>query len=490
MSISATAHVEKGSMMRDQIPDESNHAPLRYETDVRVVGQPDVLVVGGGPAGIAAAISSARNGAATTLIEKNGFVGGNLTAGLVGPCMTSYSLDGTQQLIKGVFEELVLRMEEAGGALHPSKIPAGSEYSGFIVYGHDKVTPFDPEAVKLHATEMLLEAGVSLRLHTFVADTIVEDGAVRGVITASKSGLEAFRAEVTVDCSADADVAVRGGAKYEQGRLEDGLTQPMTMFFRVANVDDDAVRRYVAEHPDDYRPFASIVAKARAAGEFPIQRRGVGLYKTLEPGVWRINTTRLHRLDGTDVRDLTTGEIDGRRQVASLMRFFRKWLPGFEGAVLLDTAAVVGVRETRRIVGDYVLTAEDLAEGREFDDVIALCGYPVDIHSPTDDGGGADGTYKTANVYQIPYRCLLPANLDGVLVAGRALSATHEAQGATRVMPPAFAMGEAAGAAAAISVKNRIRPRDVSVHELQRTLIGQGAYLGEKARWLTIRAAV
>ena len=235
----------------------------------------------------------------------------------------------------------------------------------------------------------------------------------------------------------------------------------MTMFFRVANVDDDAVRAHVTEHPDDFRPFASIVAQAREAGEFPIQRKGVGLYKTLEPGVWRINTTRLHKLDGTDVRDLTTAEIEGRRQVATLMTFFKKWLPGFENAVLLDTASVIGVRETRRIVGDYTLTVEDLAAGREFKDVIALCGYPVDIHSPTDDGGGADGRYQTANIYQIPYRSLLPAKLEGILVAGRCISATHEALGAVRVMPPSFAMGEAAGHGGGAVAQER---RDATEH--------------------------
>jgi hypothetical protein len=453
---------------------------IPYSINIPVVDEADVLVVGAGPAGLAAAISAARNGARTTLIEKNGYVGGNLTAGLVGPCMTSYSLDGSTQLIKGVFEELVLRMEAAGGAIHPSKIPAGSEYCGFIVYGHDKVTPFDPEAIKLHATEMLLEAGVKLQMHTFMADTIVEDGAVRGVIVASKSSLEAFRAGVTIDCSADADVATRGGVDFELGRDEDGLLQPMTMFFRVANVDDDVVREYVASHPDDFRPFASIVAEAKAAGEFPIPRKGIGLYKTLEPGVWRINTTRLHRLDGTDVRDLTTGEIEGRRQVAQLMAFFHKWIPGFENAILLDTAAMIGVRETRRIVGEYQLTLDDLATGRHFDDVIALCGYPVDIHSPTDDGGGTDGKLKTANIYEIPYRTMIPAEVDNLLVAGRSLSSTHEAQAAVRVMPPAFAMGEAAGAAAALAVQNDVRPRDVAISALHEVLLGQNVYLGER----------
>lgn len=468
--------------MPEHTPNASEPTSIRYEANVPVASESDVLVVGAGPAGLAAAISSARNGASTMLIEKNGYVGGNLTAGLVGPCMTSYSLDGEQQLIKGIFEELVLRMEQIGGALHPSGIPAGSEYCGFIDYGHARVTPFEPEAVKLCATDMLLEAGVRLQLHTFVADTIADGSNVRGVIAASKSGLEAFRAQVTVDCSADADVAIRAGAQYEQGRPEDGLTQPLTMFFRVANVDDDAVRAHIASHPDDYRPFAAIVAEAREAGEFPVERRGIGLYKTLEPGVWRINTSRMHRLDGADARDLTTGEIEGRRQADALMKFFRKWLPGFGNAVLLDTAATVGVRETRRIVGDYQLTIEDLASGREFDDVIALCGYPVDIHSPTGDGGGVGDGYTTANVYQIPFHSLIPAGLDGVLVAGRSLSATHEAQAATRVMPPSFAMGEAAGAAAALSVRAGVAPRDVPIPTLHETLVRQGAWLGETIR--------
>ena len=452
---------------------------LTREIPVHDAGE--VLVVGGGPSGIAAALAAARNGAATTLIERYGSLGGNLTSGLVGPCMTSYSLDGKQQLIKGIFEEMILRMETTGDAIHPSKVPASSPYCGFIEYGHDKVTPFEPEAVKRVAMEMMLEAGVTVRLHTSFADTIVEHGRVAGIVTVSKSGFEAWRAGITIDCSADGDVAFRAGVETIQGRDEDGLTQPLTLFFRISGVNDAVVEDYVASHPDDFRPFASLVQEAREKGEFTIPRKGVGMYKTLRPGVWRINTTRLQRLDGTSAADLTTAEIEGRRQVGELMRFFRTWLPGFEHVELLDTAATMGVRETRRIVGEYTLAIGDLQSGREFDDTVVLCGYPVDIHSPTDAGGGTTGEIEIANVYRIPYRTMVPKEMDGLLVAGRCISADHQALGAVRVMPPAFALGEAAGTAAAIAVEHRQQPRDVAADRLQWALVRQGAYIGDAA---------
>jgi len=453
---------------------------VSYRTTLPVAAAAEVLVVGSGPAGLGAAIASARNGARTLLVERYGFLGGNLTAGLVGPCMTSYSLDGQTQLIKGIFEEMVLRMERIGGAIHPSKVARSTPYCGFIEYGHDKVTPFEPEAAKLVAMEMCLEAGVALRLHTFVVDAVLDGAALTGVVAASKSGLEVLRGTVTVDCSADGDVAARAGVPFEIGRAEDGWTQPMTLFFRVRGVDDERVAAYCAAHPEDYRPFSSLVQQARERGEFSIPRRGVGLYKTLTPGVWRINTTRVQRLTATSADDLTRAEIEGRRQAQELLAFFRKWLPGFERSELLDTATQIGVRESRRIAGEHTLTLEDLAAGREFDDVIALAGYPVDIHSPTDDGGGATGELAIANIYEIPYRSLVPLRVEQLLVAGRALSATHEALGAVRVMPPAMATGEAAGTAAAIAVADGVLPRRVPVSTLQARLVRQGAYLGER----------
>lgn len=452
---------------------------MEYARNLDVADKTDVLVVGSGPSGIGAAIAAARNGATVRLIERFGFLGGNMTAALVGPCMTSFSLDGKTQLIRGVFDEFVRRMESAGGAVHPSKTRSGSPFSGFMGFGHEAVTPFEPEAAKFAALEMCIEAGVTLLLHSFVVDVIKDGDRVTGVVVANKAGLNVAPATVVVDCTGDGDVAAFAGAEFDYGRSHDGRVQPMTLFFRIADVDDDAVSAYQQQHPDEQFPFEGVVAQAHRDGAYALPRRGIQLFKTLQPGVWRINTTRVLGLDGTRPEDLTRAEIESRAQVTELLRFFRERVPGLENCRLLDTAATIGVRETRRVAGEYVLTLEDLVTGRHFSDVIAAAGYPVDIHSPVDgEGPFQDGIPPTANVYEIPFRSLIPKGLDGVLVSGRCISATHEALAAVRVMPPSFAMGEAAGTAAALAVRHGVPPRDVNVDELQSQLMRQGAYLG------------
>jgi hypothetical protein len=454
---------------------------IEYRQQAPVVRECDVLVIGGGPAGIGAAVGAAKTGARVILVERYGFLGGNATASLVGPFMTSFSADGQTQLVRGVFDQLVRRMEAIGGAVHPSKVPAGVAQSAYMKPGHIGVTPFDPEAMKLVSAELCLESGVELMLHTAFLDPILEAGAVVGAILHNKAGLQAIRATTTVDCSADADVAARAGVPFHQGRDGDGLTQPMTMFFRVGNVDGAAVAAYFRAHPeeiDQRMAYSSCIRAAQAAGDYAPPRERLSLYESPQEGVWRVNASRILGTDGTKVEDLTRAEVEGRRQVFQILGFLHAYVPGFAQCTLIDTAAQVGVRETRRIVGEYTLTQEDLMTGRDFPDTIGYCAYPMDIHDPKGAGGGVSNQGETANAYQIPFRSLVPVSVEHLLVAGRCVSATHEALGAIRVMPPSFAMGEAAGTAAALAIQEGVSPRRVPIPWLRETLAEHGAYVG------------
>jgi hypothetical protein len=456
-------------------------ATIQYAREVPVTRECRVLVIGGGPAGIGAAVAAARCGARTILVERYGFLGGNATASLVGPFMTSFSADGQTQIIRGVFDELVRRMEKMGGAIHPSKVPPAVAKSAYMKHGHVGVTPFDPEAMKLVSVELCLESGVELMLHTIFVDPVMEGRTVRGAIVHNKGGLQAVLAETTVDCSADADVAARAGVPFKMGRESDGLTQPMTMFFRVGNVNRAAVDAYFRDHPEEIEQrmaFSSCIKAAQQNGDYTIPRERLSMYESPQEGVWRVNVSRILGMDGTKVEDLSQAEIVGRRQVMEILAFLRKYVPGFEHCTLIDTAAQVGVRETRRIEGEYTLTQEDLMSGRDFEDTIAYAAYPIDVHDPTGAGGGVSNRGETANSYQIPYRCLVPKDVEQLLVAGRCVSATHEALGAIRVMPPSFAMGEAAGTAAALATAEGLSPRRVPVDWVQEALVTRGAYLG------------
>jgi glycine/D-amino acid oxidase-like deaminating enzyme len=448
---------------------------IRFTRDVPIVQQADVVVMGGGPTGIAAALASAQEGADTLLVERYGFLGGNATAGLVGPLLGAFDAAGEEQLICGLFETFVQRMIAADGAIHPREIRTGDPHVAFSTARiFDHATPFDPETMKVVAARLLRESGVDLLLHSFFVDAMVEDRTLKGVIVANKSGLQAIAAKVVVDCTGDGDVAARAGAPVAQGRAEDGLVQPSTMFFRIKDVDKPRYHAYVRETQD--RHFHILFARARAAGDITFQREIAVVLEQPRGDEWRVNCTRIHGVDGTNVRDLTRAEIEGREQVQELIRFFRKYVPGFERCTLVDTGAQVGVRETRRIVGEYTLTADDILCGTPFDDVVVFCAYPPDLHSPTNSGHTNVGQ-MTANAYQIPYRAMVPQVIDGLLAAGRCISATHEALSAVRVMAQCFGMGQAAGTAAALAVGAGVLPRQVDVRTLQRTLVMRGVNL-------------
>jgi glycine/D-amino acid oxidase-like deaminating enzyme len=446
-----------------------------YRQRVPVTRRAAVVVVGGGPTGIGAALAAAQEGVPTLLIERYGFLGGNATAGLVGPLLGAFDAAGEEQLICGLYETFVQRMVAAGGAIHPREIRTGDPHVAFSTARiFDHATPFDPETMKVVAARMMGELGVDLLLHSFLVDAVVEDDRVRGLIVANKSGLQAVEAQVVVDCTGDGDVAARAGAPVVQGREEDGRVQPSTMFFRIKDVDKTRYHAYVRESGD--RHFRELFARARAAGDITFQREIAVVLEQPRGDEWRVNCTRVLGVDGTNVDDLTRAEIEGREQVQQLVRFFRAYVPGFERCVLVDTGAQIGVRETRRIVGEYTVSAADVLAGTPFPDAVLRCAYPPDLHSPTSSGHTQVGA-MTANAYQIPYRALVPQKIDGLLVAGRCVSATHEALSAIRVMAQCFGMGQAAGTAAAVAVQTGVSPRRVDVRRLQETLVARGVNL-------------
>jgi len=412
------------------------------------ISEYDVVVAGGGTAGVAAAIAAARNGADTLLIEKYGFLGGTMTAGLVNPFMTFHA--GNRQIIKGIFQEIIDHLKDMGGY-------------------DEKTKAFDNEAMKLVLDQMVKEAGVRLLLHTYVTDVILTKmNKVRGVEIYNKSGRQVVLGKVTVDATGDGDVAVMAGAPYEKGRREDGLTQPMTLNFRVGGVDVERMP------PRD--EINKLFEEAKAKGELSIPRENILYFPTTRKSEIHFNTTRIVMVDGTKAEDLTYAETEGRRQMVELMKFLKEKVPGFENAYLLTSAFQVGVRETRRIIGEYILTEEDIVKARKFKDTIAKGSYPIDIHNPKGEGTVIKRP-PPGESYDIPYRCIVPKKVDNLLVAGRCVSSTHEAQAAIRVIPIVVAIGQAAGTAAALAVRLNIPPRELDVSLLQETLEKQGAVL-------------
>lgn len=460
----------------DSIP-FTREIPLRYHSDVAVIG--------GGPSGFCAAVAAARSGASVLLIEEGGFAGGMATRGLVGPFMTSYDKDGKQMIIRGLFEEVVNRLVKRGGAIHPRDVRAGTAFTSWIVVGHDHVTPFEPECLKLVMDEMLAEAGVKILYHTRFVEPVVQNSRLDTIIIDSKSGLEAVSADVFIDCTGDADVACRSGVPCEKGNEALGITQPASLFFRMGNVRLDAVEADIAAHKDqfyrkdgvNYRSLHWRVSEARANGDWNMKRVSIGMFRSVKEDEWFINTSRVMGVDATDKESLTRGEMEGRRQVEMIFRFFRKYVPGCEDARLLCSGSTLGIRESRHIRGLYTLTADDLLDGKVPEDTICLASNSVDVHGRFGPLSNEYVAIRNGSWYGIPYRCLVPQGLENLLVAGRCVSAESDAAGAIRVMPPSMAMGQAAGAAAAIAVQQRQPVYDVNPSLLQQKLRMQGAFL-------------
>jgi len=413
----------------------------------------DIIVAGGGPAGVAAAIAAARLGAEVTLVERYGFLGGMGTAGFVFPFMSHYA--GDRPVIAGIWGEMLDRL-----AKYPYGYKAGTHISGIRHFC------FDVEGLKQIWLRMCLEAGVKLKLHTFISDVMPDGERVAGIVTHSKSGREEFSGKLVIDATGDGDVAARAGAPYEIGRKEDGLVMPMSLHFRMAGVD---MRRMPSREE-----INALYQRDKVAGLITNPRENVLWFDTPHPDQVHFNTTRLLKFLGTDRDDLTAAEIEGQRQVREMVGWLTATVPGFENAWLLMTGAQVGVRETRRIVGEHVITEEELVKLTKFPDAIALSAYPVDIHNPA----GAGTIIKEVpfgEYYTIPYRAMVPLKIEGLLVAGRPISSTHEAHSATRIQPVAAATGEAAGVAAVQALREGVSFRDVNTDRLREELRSQNA---------------
>ena len=457
----------------------------------------DVIVVGGGVSGVTAATAAACNGAKTLLIEKDGSLGGTMTMCLVGPMMTFHS--ATEQVVKGLAQEVVDRLVAMRAS--PGHI---LDTTGYVA----TVTPFHVEALRLVCQRMVLESGAEILFHGRVVDAVTSGSALTGVVVQRRIEQVTLAAKVVIDATGDADVAFKAGAACEIGRPVDGLVQPVSLMFKVGNWDKQAFTAYVVDHPEVLRlsrqgvdaykreplvavaGFGEVLQEAIAAGELGnLQREHVLFFNTHRSDEVVVNMSRITRVNPVDSASLTRAELEGREQVALIMAFLRRRIPGFGSARIEAVGARVGIRESRRIVGEVQMTAEDVISGRMWPDAIARSAYPIDIHSPIggadpDDQGLQDDFLGKGVTYGIPYRALVPEKLDGLLAAGRCISTTAEAHGATRVSPTCMAFGQAAGAAAALAVKASVAPRAVDVGSLQQLLVSQGADLGaEVGAW-------
>lgn len=442
-----------------------------------------VLVVGAGAAGLNAAISAARNGADTLVVENHGFIGG-VSSTL---CWLGFHDQDYRLAVKGLPLEIARRLQDAGAAAEFAYDPrVGS------------VLSLDGHYWKCLAMEMVREAGARVLLDTRMVETRREGDRIRGIVVESKSGRQDIEADVTLDCSGDGDVAARGGVDWEKGATADGELQAPTLVFRLGGADRKAflaachdprysyrdmihsypeIQQKMLRHLDSMsvflvNGFKGFVDEARKQGEYDIPQLRVNLIKLHRADEFSVIMTKIAGVDPTDVSSLSGAYEEAYRQIPLLIRFFRKWVPGFSDARLIDIAPLLGVRESRRVMGDYVLTAEDLFSARQFDDTVALGGYQLDIHKD-------DGSVQLRNLetYDIPYRCLVARKVEGLLVAGKCISATHEAISSTRVIPICMALGQAAGTAAALAVAKGTTPRELDPKALRSRLIDQGAEL-------------
>jgi hypothetical protein len=430
--------------------DEKSNTP---DGKIPVIKEVDVLVVGGGPAGVAAAFASARMGAKTLIVEQFNCLGGVATAGGHGHTCLYSSYGKNERVVGGIPFEMARQVKAAGYGTH-----------------NNSEADFEVEGMKIVLDKMAEDAGVELLYHTFFSESLVENGAICGAVVQSKSGRQIIRAKRIIDCTGDGDVAASAGCEFKQGDEETGACQPVTMMFTIGGVDMKAMSEFIKV--EGYN-MENVWKRAQAKGDMrPFQTVAMGWWRTpTRPDFLGVNFTHVTGIDTTKSADLTKATIEGRKQVCESIKVFRKYVKGLENCYLVSTPNTIGVRESRRIMGEHLLTKEDVLGMRDFEDSIGYGSFFIDIHNIS--GPGMDKkTVKPSPgfKYQMPYRILVPRKIDNLLVAGRCASCTHEALGSLRVMPQCGVMGQAAGVASVISLRDGVAPRKVDIKKLQAEL--------------------
>ena len=439
------------------------HEPAR---STPVFGEFDIAVLGGGPAGIAAAAAAAGLGRRVLLIERYGFLGGMGTAaGVTNFCGLHGNVHGEiRQVVHGVTDDLLGRIDALGGLNTPHSI-----------FGKTKAQAYDTAAFKIAADDLLLSRDVTILFHAVAAGVLMDDGRIDALLIETKSGRMAVRATVYIDCSGDGDLAAFAGAPFEIGRGDDDMLYP-TMMFRLNGVDPHAAG-------EAWKTIPVLMDEAEKRGaHFP--RKGAIVRPMKHETEWRVNVTQLktangRALDGTDAVELTVGEIEGRRQASAFFAFLKQNAPGFENAYIVDLPPQLGIRETRRVTGHYQLSREDVLTCASFDDTIGVNGWPIEAHVAGDVKWEWPDIPGSRGYNHLPYRMLLPQRVDNLLVAGRCASMTHEGQSAARVSGACFVMGEAAATGAHLAIASGTAPANIDIDKLQETLARNGAFLGK-----------
>lgn len=426
---------------------------IQFTKEIPYYGHFDVVVLGGGPAGVCAAIEAAESKKNVLLVESTGMLGGMATSGLVGPFMTNYDREGNLPVVGGVFRRVIDGLEKYNAVYKPEDLDSPSIHTSFIERYHRHVTAFDSFSLQIVLDEMVQNAGVNVMLYTRFADCICKDKRIDKIILAALEGLVAVDAEVYIDCTGNADVATAAGVYTHKGEEKSSVPQPATLMFEVGNVQDE---EFIAR------------------GERPI--RPVKAYRTSVDGKYKVNHYHVYDVDATSSFSMTKAHMKARKQVLKAYDVLRNQTQGFENAEIAQVAPVLGVRESRHIAGKYKITVDDIVNGTKFSDRIAVYGFGMDVH-PRNDKETGNFKIEVAERYYIPYRSLIPEECDNLIVAGKTISCESQAAGGLRCMPCVMAMGQAAGAAAALAIAKNCTPENIDVDKLQEILRKEGAIL-------------